>query len=55
MKTEKAPTIRADSSQKAANLPQTGRKENQGQLVGLALAGLGLLLGLVGDRKKKNS
>ncbi|WP_157662324.1 MULTISPECIES: LPXTG cell wall anchor domain-containing protein [Lactobacillus] len=55
MKTEKATTIKANYSQKAAVLPQTGRKENQGQLIGLALAGLGLRLGLVGDRKKKNS
>ena len=55
VKTEKATTIKANSSQKAAALPQTGRKENQGQLIGLALAGLGLRLGLVGDRKKKNS
>ncbi|WP_423788662.1 mucin-binding protein [Lactobacillus taiwanensis] len=43
------------NTKKAATFPQTGRKENQGQLIGLALAGLGILLGLVGDRKKKNS
>nr|WP_289759435.1 LPXTG cell wall anchor domain-containing protein [Lactobacillus taiwanensis] len=55
VKAKKATTIKANSSQKAATLPQTGRKENQGQLIGLALAGLGILLGLVGDRKKKNS
>ena len=55
MKTEKATTIKANYSQKAAALPQTGRKENQGQLIGWALAVLGLRLGLVGDRKKKNS
>ncbi|PWT67663.1 hypothetical protein DKZ26_13885, partial [Limosilactobacillus reuteri] len=35
--------------------PQTGRKENQDQLIGLAVAGLGLLLGLIGDKKRKNS
>jgi hypothetical protein len=55
VKAKKATTIKANSSQKAATLPQTRRKENQGQLIGLALAGLGILLGLVGDRKKKNS
>lgn len=42
-----------ESNKKKEELPQTGRKENQAQLIGLAVAGISFLLGLIGDRKKK--
>ncbi len=42
-----------ESNKKKEGLPQTGRKENQAQLIGLAVAGISFLLGLIGDRKKK--
>ncbi|MBF0771640.1 LPXTG cell wall anchor domain-containing protein [Lactobacillus johnsonii] len=42
-----------ESNKKKEELPQTGRKENQAQLIGLAVAGIIFLLGLIGDRKKK--
>ena len=54
-KDEKSIVTSPTRSQKKSILPQTGRKENQGQLIGLAVAGLGLLLGLIGDKKRKNS
>ncbi|MCH3905158.1 MAG: YSIRK-type signal peptide-containing protein [Lactobacillus sp.] len=44
----------AEQKQEKATLPQTGTKKNNLWLAGLSLATLGLLVGLVSDRKRDN-
>lgn len=39
----------------AKTLPQTGEKKTTAGIFGLALAGIASLLGLAGDRKRKNN